>query len=184
MHDARRGVGREHVVHGRERRHRRHQDTLAATVAPHVNASAFADGDAYVTVVQCGNVEHSSHLVRDLVAQLLVIEILRLYFFILCFSFFNFFIFSTRYHARVTGVRFVADAQLSVTVSAPDVEFSLISERQRVRVTADYFNWKSSGFTLRLLSEQLLVTKSEANCRKVKLPITIPNSEPIRHGFT
>lgn len=44
------------------------------------------------------------------------------------------------YRDWIAGVRLVPDAQLPVTVPAPDVKLPLVGERQGVRVAADYLD--------------------------------------------
>lgn len=86
VHNTRRPVARKRVVYVREWSGGRGRDALAAAVTPHVDTSSVADGDAYVIVVQGGNVGHPSHFVLDLMVQLLIMKSYALsFFFVLCF---------------------------------------------------------------------------------------------------
>lgn len=74
VHNARRPVTRKRVVHVRERSGGRSRDALTAAVTPHVDTSSVADGNAYVIVVQGGDVGHPSHFVLDPMVQLLIVK--------------------------------------------------------------------------------------------------------------
>lgn len=81
VHNARRSVARKRVVYIREWSGGRGCDALTAAVTPHVDTSSVADGDAYVIVMQGGNVGHSSHFMLDLMVQLLIMKSCAFFFF-------------------------------------------------------------------------------------------------------
>jgi hypothetical protein len=103
-------------------------------MAPHVNASTLANGDAYVAVVKSSDVRDSSHLIRNLSGQLY--KIIRLSDFYLSAKGKN----MITYWNRTADIRLVANAQLPITVTAPHIQPTLVRERERVRVSTDYLD--------------------------------------------
>lgn len=147
MHNTRRAPARKRVMQVRERSGGRDRDALTAAVTPHVDTSSLADGDARVIVVQGGDVGHPSHFVFDLTVQLLIMKSFASFFFsfVLCFLYGDDkgnkgFSLHEFYQNWITGVRLVADPQLTVTVPAPDIELPFIREHQRVHVSASHLD--------------------------------------------
>lgn len=135
MHDTRRCIASERVVYAGERRTGWRRDALTAAVTPHIDASALANGDADMIVMQGGDVRYSSHLLHKCMIQL---PITKCHF---SLSFTSSSISEWQiYRDWIASVCFVPNAQLPVAVSAPNVKLSLVSKRQGVCVTADYLD--------------------------------------------
>ena len=143
MHNARWSITRKRVVYVGEWSGGWDSDALTTTVTPHVDTSSFADGDTYVIVVHSSDVRYPSHFVLDLIVQLLM-----------TLSFFSFFFIRSLYslwrydwfvyHDWFAGIRLVADSQLAITISAPDIKLPFVCERQRMSISTNYFDWNNT----------------------------------------